>query len=67
MKEYYRKRKSEKGQHLLRSLIGRAWSLMECRRARSGERHKPHVWNNDYVIYGPYCCVGHPARKVKTR
>lgn len=38
----------------------RAWSIMTCNdfSLKKEQEHKPHVWDADYMCYGPYFCPG---------
>lgn len=37
----------------------RHWSHMTCARDPGmSVPHAPHVWDNEFVIYGPYLCPG---------
>lgn len=45
-----------------------AWSEMPCADCGIPLKpnpidHKPHAWESEYTIYGPYMCWGHPARR----
>ena len=45
-------------------VLGRAWSLMTCKRVLSLEPHKPHSHYPEFAMYGPYLCHGYPKKKV---
>lgn len=44
------------------NLLGEGWSIMQCTEDKID--HKPHTWDSNVVVYGPYFCKGLPKQEV---
>lgn len=57
MKRYYTKNGK---------FLDEAYGEMECKNSRGKDpkEHKPHSWNSEFTLYGPYICAGYPPIKL---